>query len=547
MKIFRLVLASALVLGLLAGCSSKPSTTGTPATVSSTEGAKTETSTPSNEKKSIKLTLFDQNTGDPFTNPVAKAVTEKTGVMVEVQQPTGNPTEKLNLMLASNDLPDVLLMSRGSDIMNKYIASGAVIPLNDLIDQYGPNITKMYGDTLKRTRNADGKNYYLANWYGLEQYPIFGFLMRMDLLKELEAGDKVNNGQAFTFEEFEGLLKKFKEKYPTINGKPSFPMTFNGENVGAVSGTFKGMFGMKPFYDDNGELKKDIRDPKYLEMIKYLNSLYTQGLIDKEWATMKTKQYEQKLSTGNVFATADASWNVGAPNGLLKAEAKDPAKQEERQFYQYKVIAPGIDPAKTTFGPKSSLGWDGVMISKTNKDPVATIKFLDYLASEEGQYLLMWGIEGEHWDIKDGKHTPRKEVLDAFKKDWAVASKTTGIRKWTWAIKNGPGEDGTPYDLMGRYQTDPTTALAIKNLADSSFDTAEFDNLGPAGGTPEAIMETKVNETINKYFLKMALAPSEKQAVDLYNQMMKESETAGLAKLEKIYNDNYKQRMELWK
>jgi len=547
MKKIRLALAASLVITLLAGCSSKTGTVSQP-TISNT-GGDTLTGSPSKdtEKKSIKLTLFDQNTGDPFTNPVAKAITDKTGVTVEVQQPTGNPVEKLNLMLASNSLPDVLLISRGSDIMNKYIATGAVVPLNELIDQYGPNIKKMYGDTLKRTKSTDGKNYYLANWYGLEQYPVFGFLMRMDLLKELGVGDKVNNGQAFTAQEFEDLLKNFKEKFPTLNGKASVPMTLNGENVGAITGTFKGMFGMMPYYNVDGELKKDIRDPKYLEMIKYINSLYLQGLLDKEWPTLKTKQYEQKLSTGNVFATADASWNVGAPNGLLKADEKDLAKQDERQFYQYKVVAPGVDPAKTTYGPKSSLGWDGVSISKTNKDPVATIKFLDYLASEEGQYLLMWGIEGKDWDMKDGKHTPRKEVLDAFKKDWAVASKDTGIRKWTWTIKNGSGTDGTPYDLIGRFQTDPTTALAIKNLADSSFDTAEFDNLGPGGGTPEAIMETKVNETINKYFLKMTLAPTEKQAEDLYNQMMKETEAAGLSKLEKLYNDNYKQRMELWK
>ena len=61
---------------------------------------------------------------------------------VEIQRPTGNPVEKLNLMLASGDLPDVILMSRGSDIMNKYITSGAVIPLNDLIEEHGPNIQK---------------------------------------------------------------------------------------------------------------------------------------------------------------------------------------------------------------------------------------------------------------------------------------------------------------------------------------------------------------------------------------------------------------------
>ncbi|MGG6310842.1 ABC transporter substrate-binding protein [Paenibacillus macerans] len=540
-----LMVSATLVFTLLAGCGSGNA----PAANGNTPAANggTNAGAPVDDKTPITLTWFDKNTGDPFTNPVAKAITEKTGVTVEIQQPTGNPAEKLNLMLASNDLPDVVMLDRGSDIMNKYISSGAVIPLNDLIEKYGPNISKMYGDTLKKTRSADGKNYYLANWYGLEQYPVFGFLMRMDLMKELGVGDKVNNGEPFTAEEFENLLKQFKEKYPTIDGKETIPMTLNGENMSGVTGTFKGMFGIMPFYEVNGELQKDIRDPRYLDMMKYMNSLYRQGLLDKEWVTMKTKQYQQKLAAGNIFATADASWNAGTSNGLLKAEAKDPATAEERQFYQYKVLAPGVGPDQTSYGPKSSLGWDGVAISKTNKDPVRTIKFLDFLASEEGQYLMMWGVEGEHWDMVDGKHVPRQEVLDAFKKNWDEAARSTGIRKWTWAIKNGPGSDGTPYDLIGRYSSDPTTDLAIKNLADTSFDTAPYDSLGPAGGTPEAIMETKVNETINEYFLKMALAPSEQDVVSLYDTMMKEVEAAGLPKLEQVYNKNYQERMELWK
>ncbi|WP_314587972.1 ABC transporter substrate-binding protein [Paenibacillus terrigena] len=539
MKKLNLVVSAVLVLSLLAGCGSN--------SASNETGSGAGSDSAANDTAPIKLTWFDKNTGDAFTNPVAKAITEKTGVTVEIQQPTGNPLEKLNLMLASNDLPDVLMLDRGSDIMNKYIASGAIIPLNDLIDQYGTNIKKMYGDTLKKTRSADGKNYYLANWYGLEKYPVFGFLMRMDMLKELGVGDKVNNGEPFTAQEFEDLLVKFKEKYPTIDGKPSIPMTLNGEDMGSVQWTFKGMFGMKTYYEENGELKKDIRDPRYLDMMKFINALYNKGLIDKEWATMKTKQYEQKIAAGNVFATANASWNVGAPNTLLKADAPEGTNKEERQLYQFKVLGPNIAADQTTYGPKSSLGWDGVTISKTNKDPVRTIKMLDYLASEEGQYLLMWGIEGKDWDMKDGKHVPRQEVLDAFTKDWNEASKTTGIRKWTWMIKNGPGSDGTPYDLIGRYKSDPTTDLAIKNLADTAYDTAPYDNLGPAGGTPEAIMEQKVSETINKYYLKMALAPTEQQVTDMYNQMMKEVEAAGLAKLEKVYNENYQTRLELWK
>ena len=63
-------------------------------------------------------------------------------MFIEIQQPTGNPDEKLNLMLVSGDLPDIALIDRREATLNKYIAGGALIPLNDLIDKYAPNIKK---------------------------------------------------------------------------------------------------------------------------------------------------------------------------------------------------------------------------------------------------------------------------------------------------------------------------------------------------------------------------------------------------------------------
>ncbi|MGO4275439.1 extracellular solute-binding protein, partial [Paenibacillus sp. TAF58] len=285
------------------------------------------------------------------------------------------------------------------DIVSKYIAAGAIIPLDDLIAKYGPNVKKMYGDTLKKTRFTDGKNYYLSNWYGPENEPVFGMNMRMDWLKQI-APDKAEGGKPFTADEFETLLKDFKTKLGKADGKDVFPMSFNGENMGAVLGTFKGMWGMKTYYEDNGALKYDVKDPKYKDMLMYLNKLYREGLIDPEWPVNKKQTWEQKISNGLVFASPGAYWDFGTPNGVLKK-----AGGPEKQLYPYKLVGPGVDPAKTTLGPKSSLGWDAIAITKTNKNPERTMKLIDFLASEEGQYLLMWGIEGVHWDTKDGKHT----------------------------------------------------------------------------------------------------------------------------------------------
>ena len=84
-------------------------------------------------------------------------------------------------------------------------------------------------------------------------------------------------------------------------------------------------------------------------------------------------------------------------------------------MYAYKVVAPGVDPSKTTYNGRNSLGWDAIGITKNCKNPEKAMQFINFLASEEGQYLLMWGIEGKSWNMVDGKHKPTDDILKAFK------------------------------------------------------------------------------------------------------------------------------------
>ncbi|MFF2092168.1 extracellular solute-binding protein [Paenibacillus sp. NPDC058174] len=495
----------------------------------------------STTKKPITLTLFDKNVGDPFTNPVAKEITERTGVFIEVQQPTGNPDEKLNLMLVSGDLPDIALIDRREATLNKYIAGGALIPLNDLIEEHAPNIKARYGDVLSKSVYEDGKNYYLNNWYGLDPDPNWAINMRMDILEEFGYGERALNGDSFTQDEFLDLLRKFKAKYPSVDGNPSIPMTVNADHMPTIIGSFKAMYGMKTYYEHDGRLEFIVRDPRYLEMIKFINTLYIEGLLDREWGINKAQNYEQKTASGRVFATAGGI--VNEANSAFRAKH---GEDTNKLFYGFKVTAPGVDPEKTTFGPRSSLGWDGVGITVANEHPVETIKFLDFLASEEGQYLLMWGKEGMNWNMENGVHVPTQEALDAITADWAEFSKTTGARKWTWMIRNGLGEDGTPYDLMFRYNRDNVSQHALKSMAGSTWDTALYDDLGPKGGSPDALSEQKIKDIIDNSFSTMVYAKSQNEIDGMYAKMLAELEANQAGKIEDIYTANYKVRMELY-
>lgn len=298
-----MILAVIIVISVLSACGSNNSKN------KSNAGTGEEAASNEASNEPITLTFFDKNTGDKFDNAVAAEITKRTGISIEIQQPTGNPAEKLNLMLASDDLPDMILFERSSDLVTKYIESGAIIPLNELIEKYGPDVTEMYGDVLNKTRYKDGNNYYLSNWYGLESEPVFGFNMRKDIVKEL-APAKAEGGEPFTSSEFKQLLQDFKAKYPQIDGKETIALTMDADNFGGSLGTFKGMFGLLPFYENEEALQFEVKDPKYREMILYMNDLYRSGLIDKEWAINKKQVWEQKIATGTVFSSTGAFWDA---------------------------------------------------------------------------------------------------------------------------------------------------------------------------------------------------------------------------------------------
>lgn len=528
MKLTALLASAVMIASVLTGCGS---------------GSKGEQSSPeAKEDGIVTLTVFDKNSGSKtFDDAVAKKIMEETGVKIEVENPTGDPSEKLNLMLSGQNYPDIVLIGQG-ELVTRYIEAGALIELNDLIDEYAPNVKEMYGETLNKTRYTDGKNYWLANWYGENPDASAGVLMRRDFLAEIVGEERAESPEPFTQSEYIDILRKFKELHPEIDGKASIPLTIDAD-AGNYAGTLKGMFGVKYYYqNEDGTLGYQARDPQYLKAMLFLNDLYTEGLLDKEWVVDKTEQWEQKLSGGYVFSSFNSYWDTDGVNTTLAASVGDEAK-----FYSYKVVADDLSPDQTTYNGRSTLGWDAIGITNNCKNVEAAMKLIDYLASEEGQYLLMWGVEGEHWTMEDGVHVPKADVLESLKTDFDTTSNETGIRKWTWFIKNGFGSDGTPYDLANKYEMIDTAAFANECFGDSdNWDTADFQNLEPAGSTPLGLSWQKVQDVYNQNYSKVINAASNEEASENFDNMLQEMDNAGLSDCEAYINEQYQERMKLW-
>lgn len=493
------------------------------------------------DEGNITLTAYDKNVTTSFGNDdVSKEIIKKTGVTLDYNQASGDSKEKLNLMLASNNYPDLILIDRASGMIDKFISAKALIPLDDLIEQYGPNIKEQYGEYLNRSRSEDGHIYGLPNWYSIDEDPVLAFMIRKDYLAEVAPEEVVDGDRPITQSEFLEYLKAFKAKHPDIDGKTSIPLTMWAENWGSAIGSFKGMFGMKTYAENDGNLQLDFKDENYKPMLQYINEIKREGLLDGEWATNKEQLWKQKLTSGTVFATPEAYWNTAEASSILSENNPDAV------YLPYKVVADNVNPAETTYSSRNPMGWDIVGITSTNPHPERTIEFLDFIASDEGQKLIMSGIEGVNYVIEDGVRTIPDNILDEMDKDMSAYSKETGVRYWTICVKNGEAKDGLPYMLYNAYNKDETKQFAYKTLGDSVWDCSPYEDLTPMGGTVEALNYKKLSDLSLEYCTKLINASSEQDFNSIWDSFISDAESLDEANVEKIITENYQKKLELW-
>lgn len=483
----------------------------------------------------VTLRIYDKNARSSFDDEIARTIMERTGVHIEVEDTTDNPDEKVAMMLAYRDYPDIILISL--EDIDKYRESGALLDISGYVNREGSNVKEMYGDTLKRIQEKDGAVYYLTNWYGEDRDAVSAFQIRYDYLTELVGKERADSDIPFTQEEFLNLLRSFREKYPLIGGLDSIPFTVN-QQLQYDSG-LRGMYGMKLYYEEKGQLYHLVRHPHYLDMMNFMNIMYREGLMDKAWIVSNEMLFQENVLSGRVFATSCAYWDIAELNAALQEKYG-----EDAIMLGYKVLGEGIKEEETTYGGRNTLGWDAIAITDHCQDVEAAVRLIEFLASEEGQYLMLWGIEGKDWVYEDGVHVPTPETMEMLtgEKDW----NSSPIRNWTWFIKNGYGSDTTPYDLKERYLPGRAAQVSNRNMKYDYWDMAPYSGLAPERDSREALQWKNIQDIMEREYPRIVNAPSEEEMRQLYGNLLESLETEGLSEVEAVLTRKYQDRLKQW-
>lgn len=491
-KVVSLMLVSAMVAGMLAGCGSDSgSSKGGSSTETGSAAEASSSGETSDDKSPITFEYFnaDGKNGN-WDNPVAKAITEATGVTLDVSYPVasqGDAKEDVALMIANDEYPD-MIYAKGS--ATDLYQAGALIDMTDLIEKYGPNIKKMYGAEMEKLKwSQDDPGIYQLSYAGVNQKTLTtggSCQIQWAALKE--------NDYKYpkTLDEYEKMIKSYLAAHPkTEDGLDMIGITMSASDwhwmitLGNPAGLIADASpdnGQWIIDDEYNVHYKHVTDEEK-EYFKWLCRMYNEGILDPNFATQTDDDYIAKVASGRVVAITDAEWHYSQCEATLVADGK-----VDQTYVGLPVTLREDQVEKALLYQGTTVGW-GIGITKSCEDPVRAIKFLDYLCSDEGQILYHWGIEGENYFLDDDGQPYRTDEEVAKAQSDPDYAKNTGIDNYTGFPIYGTGsysEDGFPYtpttkeSVIANYNTaekEGCEAMGFEMLTDMFAQPEEFDLL----------------------------------------------------------------------
>ena len=347
---------------------------------------------------------------------------------------------KLTVMLAGNDLPDVITPINSSELDAQVLSSGQIMELDDLVEQYAPNIAKNCAKMIEYNRdmrsNGTGKLYAINMHSGQDSSSPDGvatsWLVRWDLYKQLGCPELKS------LDDMLKLLTDMKGLEPeNADGRETYGLGyFLGESWGHVMIDRAYIFdtgmcnsaGCEAVYTDihDERVLPRLTDPDgtYWKSLQFLNKAYLANVLDPESATMKLMTVTEK---------ADQQRYHAFPQNFFAEANSQLLSQPGNKGYVPLIIH--AEPRGAWTNTVMSIGSQAVAyLSNKTKYAKNILQMLDYLSTEEGQILLRFGIEGVDWEWNEkGEGVMIGEALEAYKNKTSII-KESGIGKYTWSM-----------------------------------------------------------------------------------------------------------------
>jgi putative aldouronate transport system substrate-binding protein len=396
-------LSATMAFSLLTACASKEGS-GSGASAAPADKGQAATASAPKEQVTLKVEVFDRGnspagmtvTDNLMTKWIQQNFGDKNNIKLEyVPVPRAQEVDKLNVLMASGDAPDIVFTYDGN-LTYKYASQGGLTDLGKLVDQYGPDLKKYLGDATLAYGKFDNVQYAIpAKRSYLGKY---SSMIRQDWL------DKLGLPAPKTTDEVYNTLKAFKEKDPAGNGQ-TIPLGF-----GLFEASYEPIiysFIKSNMTDEErftltqrfGSSDQPVTWPGHKDAVKFLNKLYNEGLMSPDFALDKDKKkLKQDVMTGKVGMYAEDA-------GGSYAAAGDTVYLNLQQNVPGAKLTP-IDPytndqgkhAKPSYQPNGMY----IMVPKSSKHAAEAVKYLNWMSQNDVMMHILYGVEGTNYNLVDG-------------------------------------------------------------------------------------------------------------------------------------------------
>ncbi len=415
-KFMSVLLLCCMMVSLLSGCSnnktSKDTVTPTPTVADSgaATAAPTETADENGivdgkfvKTREITVEVYDRdNDGGSkpddnfYTNYIKEGMLRDHNVKVTfVPVPRWTEVEQINNLLASGSAPDICVTYDYSTIQT-YAGMGGVTDLSSYVEDYKNYIPNLW-DWLGETNIYWDKNPTYGTIWALEAK--LAVMNRISTFVREDWLKKLNIAEPTTVDEFEAMLKAFKDNASTLLGKDAdkmvpFSLSYDvGWRADHLTGSFVPNDITDKDYYVYGFDDRRLLEPGMKDAVKELNKWYNEGLIWKDFALYPAGDTtEDNMMKAGYVGAFIHNWDYPYRNG-----------DNSIQYSLQQLAGPdagyiAVEPFKNDAGVyKKFLSGPvdrKVFFPATNKEPLASLMYLDWISQPDNRQFLQIGEEG---------------------------------------------------------------------------------------------------------------------------------------------------------
>lgn len=352
--------------------------------------------------KPVDLTLFVNTrlgVDNYEDNAYSKWLEEQTGLNLNfIVAPEQSKTEKLNVLMSSGDYPDAIFGVLTPAQIKLYGEQGILLKLNDFIDTHGVRTQELfesYPPAKEIATMPDGSIYALPDVNACYHCSFSTKMwMYMPWLETL--GLDVPT----TTDEYYNVLKAFKENDPNGNGEQD-EIALMGSHNGWNSLPHQFLMNSFVYYDhtkkglyvNDGKVTAAFAEDGFKEGLKYLNMLYSEGLLAGE-------SYTQDNNILKQYAENEIPIVGSIPSGYMGMFTQISSSD---RWKDYRSLAPLEGPTGMKYSQWSP--YDGAYLKFTITSaceyPLAAFKMADFMYSSDNTHRMVFGREGEEWRYLD--------------------------------------------------------------------------------------------------------------------------------------------------